>query len=89
VRSDIRAVFSQVVCVFMDKVVQKMLVVILITLSDWFLLPSLFVLCYRQHKNNDAYVHVISKTDVVCFSGLLASPGGKNGRCGEGVRSNL
>lgn len=60
----------------MNKVVQKMLVVILITLSDWFLLPFLFHLSYRQHKNNDAYVPVISKNDVVCISGLQASPGG-------------
>ena len=77
VRSDIHAVFSQVFCVFMNKVVQKMsVVVILITLSDWFLLPSLFVLCYRLHKNNDTHVPVISKNDVVCISGLRASPGG-------------
>jgi hypothetical protein len=72
VRSDIHAVFSQVVCVFMNKVVQKMSVVILITLSDWSLLP-----CYRQQKSNDAYVPVISKNDVVCIPGLQASPGGK------------
>jgi hypothetical protein len=85
VRSDIHAVFSQVVCVFMNKVAQKMLVVILITLSDWFLLPSLFVLCYSQHKNNDAYVPVVSKNDVVCVSGLQSSPGG----CEKGVSSNL
>jgi hypothetical protein len=61
----------------MNKVEQKMLVVILITLSDWFLLPSLFVLCYRRHKNNDTYVPVFSKNDVVYISGLQASPGGK------------
>jgi len=75
--------------VFMNNVVQKMLVVIPITLSDWFLLSSLFVLCYRQHKNNAAYFPVISKNDVVCISGLQASPGGENGGCGEGAQSNL
>jgi hypothetical protein len=47
-------------------------VVILITLSDWSLLP-----CYRQHKSNAAYVPVISKNDVECISGLRASPGEK------------
>jgi hypothetical protein len=71
-RSDIHAVFSQVVCVFMNKVVQKMSVVILITLSDWSLLP-----CYRQHESNAAYVPVISKNDVQRISGLRASPGKK------------
>ena len=62
---------------FMNKVAQKMLVVILIKLSDWLLLPSLFVLCYRRHRSNDTYVPVLSKNDVVCISGLQASPGGK------------
>jgi hypothetical protein len=79
-------VFSQVLHVFINKVVQKMLLVMLITLTDWFLLPSLFVLCCRQHKSNVANVSVLSKNDVVCISGLQASPGGEKT---VGVQSNL
>jgi hypothetical protein len=52
-RNNSQYMFSQVVIVFINKVVQKISDVILITLSDCFLLPLLFVLCCIRHKGND------------------------------------
>jgi hypothetical protein len=44
--------FGQVVLAFVNKVAQKILDAMLITLSNWFLLLLLFVLCCIQYKGN-------------------------------------
>jgi hypothetical protein len=61
--------------VYINKVVQKISDVILITLSDCFLLPLLFVLCCIQNKGNDVmflfYVRVTYYVllDYKCLQG--------------------
>ena len=74
---------------FNNKVVHSRLVVVLITLSDWFLLHSLFVPCCRQHKSNDANAPILSKNDVLCASLDYRRLQGKNTGCREGMQSNL